>query len=68
MTEAVGFVLSEMPVEDSAAALRTFTMPLIQQIHEVTQRPSVGKDDLLAVAGECFFSPSLVQFLEGLRY
>ncbi|CED82507.1 Nuclear transport regulator [Phaffia rhodozyma] len=50
VTEAVAFVLSEMPVEDSATALGTFTMPLIQQIHDVTQRSSVGKDDLYALA------------------
>lgn len=55
--EAIAFVLSGMPVEEAAAGLRTFTMPLIQKVHEISvKQGDVSRDELQSVAGELALS------------
>lgn len=51
MTEAIAFVLSFMPVDEVAAALRTFTMPLIQSIHDLSTAAHVGRDEIATICG-----------------
>jgi hypothetical protein len=46
-----------MPVEEAAAGLRTFTMPLIQKVHEISvKQGDVSRDELQSVAGELALS------------
>jgi hypothetical protein len=51
VTEAVAFVLSYMPVEEVAAALRTFAMPLVQNIHDLSTAANVGRDEITSICG-----------------
>lgn len=61
VTEAVAFVLSYMPVDEVAAALRTFAMPLVQNIHDLSTATHVGRDEITSIcsASDCHFSAML---------
>lgn len=54
VTEAIAFVLSFMPVGDAASALRTFAMPLIQSIHNITSKSSEASKDELTLITSTF--------------
>lgn len=58
VSEAIAFVLSFMPVEDAAAGLRTFAMPMIQKAHDLTQKQGVPSRAELDVVAREFSSPS----------
>jgi transportin-3 len=51
--EAVGYVISSMPLTDAAPALRTFAFDILGQIHAVASAStSISKEHLRLIAGE----------------
>lgn len=52
VSEAIGYVISSMPVEEGAQALQQFTQPLIQRVQAVSSTQDPGKEVLMKLAGE----------------
>ncbi|KAG8901213.1 Nuclear import receptor [Tulasnella sp. 403] len=48
--EAIGYVITSMPMQEAGTTLRTFSLDLLAQVHSVVEKPSAQKEELQRVA------------------
>lgn len=55
--EAIAHVISAMPMENAADALKTFSVDILAQVHTVTAQSAPSKADLNIVGGKPIQEP-----------
>lgn len=60
MYEAIAHVISAMPMERAAESLRSFSLNILAQVHQVTTQPSVIKQELEEVTSVYLLLSSIV--------
>jgi transportin-3 len=52
--EAIGHVISAMPIESATQSLRTFSLDLLSSIHDTTNKPTPTKEEIDQASSKVF--------------